>query len=425
MRLNIMRYKVAAKKRNHHKENMPIGSAIKYKRHALHMTLEEASKDICSVSYLSKLENNVIVPSEKYVMKLKQRFCLQDDSIDWDEGVYLRLKQQLQTVLLNDGKCPKQFKSALGSQFNYQTLLLSFGVHVLSQNKEKIYDIYQRILPVISSMPDVEFALLNCLVSRVLYHESRYEESNEILAMQPDNIDDHLILYRDKWMILNAIKMENTALFHLLYPRYKATLIHLGYYKQMDELNRHTINFFSQTMRVSDFQHLLHQQKRLSRKVVQETKVRNLLENGYEEKALTYIQKHFKTLDNEWFIMKLKALDKLDKSDEVKQLITTHEHLELSRNQALLVSFLKTKHGHNKKRLLIYLRTVILGDDFLTDDVHMLKFLQCESHKLFSQYFYYKEATEVFQKFNRLISRLKMSRQYVFKELDSSFFSLK
>ena len=58
--INMIELMHLIKKRQVDKPYMiqPFGSAIKYKRKELGLTLEEASEDICSISYLSKVENN-------------------------------------------------------------------------------------------------------------------------------------------------------------------------------------------------------------------------------------------------------------------------------------------------------------------------------------------------------------------------------
>ncbi len=423
MQINVIRFKVVAKKRNHRKENLPIGSAIKYKRHALRMTLEEASKDICSVSYLSKLENNIIVPSERYVMQLKQRFCLNEATLNEDPQTYQTLKRILIHKILNNQKLSQSFINQIGSQTNYQTSILMFGVHVLNQHKDKAYHTYQKMIPMIASMPDESFAIAICLLSRLLYDETRYQEANEILAMLPHtDIDRKLFLYRDKWVLINAIRMNNMALFHLLYPTYQHTLIELGYYKQVNELRCHMMTYFSNVMDVSTYQALLKQNRRLPKKFQKRSEVMNLLANGYYEKALNNITKQNIKQQSEWLILLLLALDGLNRKDDIKQTLRQLNQCKLSYHQALIVNFIKAKHQYDKRSLLTYLRTVILGDNFLTDDAHILAFIRKHAHALFKKHFYYKEAAEIYDKFTRKIDMLKRTTHTFIEEPNGSFF---
>ena len=60
MNIIVFRRLVRSRKECKLYETKPIGSAIKFKRKAMNMTLEEGSEGICSVSYLSKIENEAI-----------------------------------------------------------------------------------------------------------------------------------------------------------------------------------------------------------------------------------------------------------------------------------------------------------------------------------------------------------------------------
>lgn len=56
-----------------------IGSFIKRKRKELKVTQDEISNGICSISYLSKIENNQIVPKDFYVKEIMSRLDIEDD----------------------------------------------------------------------------------------------------------------------------------------------------------------------------------------------------------------------------------------------------------------------------------------------------------------------------------------------------------
>ncbi len=56
-----------------------IGSFIKRKRKELNVTQDEISNGICSISYLSKIENNQIVPKDYYVKEIMERLDVEDE----------------------------------------------------------------------------------------------------------------------------------------------------------------------------------------------------------------------------------------------------------------------------------------------------------------------------------------------------------
>ena len=68
MEFNVYTMKHFIKQRKHLMESnyQSFGAAIKRKRIERNMTLEESAEDICSISYLSKIENSLLEPSPKY-----------------------------------------------------------------------------------------------------------------------------------------------------------------------------------------------------------------------------------------------------------------------------------------------------------------------------------------------------------------------
>ena len=159
----------------------------------------------------------------------------------------------------------------------------------------------------------------------------------------------------------------------------------------------------------------------LSPQVFRYAKLCNLLANGYYDKVLQELHDINHDHDTSWIMMKLIALDGLNQSKVLCETLHQYQHMNWSYRQKLMINFLKAKHQYDKKRLLLYLRTVILGEGFLTDDVIILKYLQHQAHALFRKYFYYKEATEVYIRFQQKIERLKKSNQLLIKEPIGSF----
>ncbi len=426
MRLNLIRFKVALKKRHQNKGSETIGSAIKFKRKELKMTLEEASEGICSISYLSKLENNVIEPSDRYVFKLKKRFCINESTNGMDDVTCNMLVHKLMVQMLNDGKLNITFLDGINHQINYQTTLLKLGFYVLNDMSKEMYRTYQHMVSMIGSMDDHLFNILVCLVSQILYEEARYQEANDLLAMLPKKeMHEILKLYCDKHMLINAIHLDNVALFHELYPRYQEALVRMGYYKQMHELTCYKLTYFVNVMGISSYQNLLNKYHHLSKKFKQKAEFMNLYANGKYQVIIDQIKKPPEELCNSLFITKLLALDALGETKEIVKYLKVAQSKCLTYNQRLIVNFLKAKHTYEKKALMIYLRTVILGDGALTDDVKILMFLQHQAHRLFSKYFFYKEATLVYSKFNLRMKQLRQSDYLVMEESMGSFFMIK
>ena len=61
--------------------NPHIGVIIKRRRHALNMTLEDTSKGICCISYLSKIENGTINPKKYVLNEVLERLKIKEENL--------------------------------------------------------------------------------------------------------------------------------------------------------------------------------------------------------------------------------------------------------------------------------------------------------------------------------------------------------
>ena len=139
MYINMIELTHLIKKRQENNKyvGMPFGSAVKYKREEMNMTLEEASAGICSLSYLSKLENNIIKPSEHFVEKFKRRFNIEEDYVYDSDDFKVILEKIIQALLL-DETLEKDILENFEQREDYESVLVSFAYYVLIDDQSQI-----------------------------------------------------------------------------------------------------------------------------------------------------------------------------------------------------------------------------------------------------------------------------------------------
>lgn len=79
-----------------------IGGYIKKKRKELNITQDVVSNGICSVSYLSKIENNQIIPKEFYVREIMEKLEVDDEFFEKDLNDSLYLDKMLKGIFYLD-----------------------------------------------------------------------------------------------------------------------------------------------------------------------------------------------------------------------------------------------------------------------------------------------------------------------------------
>ena len=103
--MNLSSLKNKIERRNHYRntqeEFQDIGNVIKDKRKKMNMTQDAISKGICSISYLSKIENNQIIPNEFFVKEIMERLEVDDLVVDKTINDLKTLRQLTYDIFYN------------------------------------------------------------------------------------------------------------------------------------------------------------------------------------------------------------------------------------------------------------------------------------------------------------------------------------
>ena len=126
--------------------NSPLGSTIKFRRKQLNMTLEETAEDLSSVSYLSKLENNLIKPNHKYVKLLEKRLNTTFEKYNINAVIFF--SEDKEVFMIESGITEEQITldkimhidQVKGLEFN------NVLVHTKNMSKNQKYIAYSRAL---------------------------------------------------------------------------------------------------------------------------------------------------------------------------------------------------------------------------------------------------------------------------------------
>ncbi len=107
--LSSLKNKVNKRVKNSSKNDFnDIGGYIKKKRKELNVTQDTVSNGICSVSYLSKIENNQIVPKEFYVREIMEKLDVDKEYFEKDLNDSLYLNKMLKGIFYLDDELIEQ-----------------------------------------------------------------------------------------------------------------------------------------------------------------------------------------------------------------------------------------------------------------------------------------------------------------------------
>ncbi len=135
---------------------MKLGSIIKFHRLNQNITLESLAEEIISVSYLSRIENNQIVPANEIYKLLLKKLNVDLDAVNQNEKDVLELLENWKVILLHNDKeeAEKLFdtiseKVSL-SQNHHTTLyfhILQIRYYILQVKHTEVYDLIATIEP--------------------------------------------------------------------------------------------------------------------------------------------------------------------------------------------------------------------------------------------------------------------------------------
>jgi len=193
---------------------------IKNERIKRNQTLESMAKGICSISYLSKMENNTIKPSEEYVKALLERVDVNYDEII-DDDYDLEVKKVIKYYFYNENdKIREVYLKNKKNHFDARLELIGSLVDLIDNRfndfKEKISEIDE----VKNALKGINSVFLVYLVSEYYIKNYEFKKSYYYLKCLDElNIDN----YEMKRLIDESLLYIGVILkkYPLVYKKYQ------------------------------------------------------------------------------------------------------------------------------------------------------------------------------------------------------------
>lgn len=170
--------------------NGSAGDRIKQKRKELKMTQETLAKQICSNTYISKMENNKVALNEEYLSLIMEKMGLTIDDINMPRIIIDYMYDSVKYFFYKDiEKYQVIFDDIKTFKPNVLIYIIAFGYHILTENYVEA-EIYNKELSrYINNLEEYGFATY-CIFSG-FYHIST---NNFTLAKEViETTDGHLI----------------------------------------------------------------------------------------------------------------------------------------------------------------------------------------------------------------------------------------
>lgn len=138
-------------KKNNHRE---LGPEIRYRRERLSMTLEQVSSNICSLSYLSKLENGQLEANQYYLEEICRKLKLDEDEIDKLLSADKYLIETITAFLEGNYSRVKELYESITSFYNYKSKIAQFIYYISSCDYVEAANLIRELNGLIGGMTD-------------------------------------------------------------------------------------------------------------------------------------------------------------------------------------------------------------------------------------------------------------------------------
>lgn len=373
--------------------NKTVGSVLKHHRVDKGLTLEEVSESSCSVSYLSKVENNKLVPSDKILDKLLKRLGLTTKVFEYEKKDTKYIDE-----ILELGYVPKKLINNAKNKNDYQSKIIKFAYTLLNQEIiEEATKLKNDLLEYYTFFNDDELAFFIYLIMCKLYMLEKYE--NVVLIHHEINAIYDKITLKMKAEVLALKSLYRLERFGEATNFLKTIIARLYKYNKVLDINKIKQYELSTYVRFNNTDDVTSEIENLKNNP--DINFDYVWFNHYfyfkndYEKAYKYIKKIYE--ENEHFyIYYIITLDKTNKVDELKRVLDKNLFDNLKASYYLVERFIDVKHFN--KHLFDQVKKELLRTDIVTNEFFVIKYIYIELINEHKSKFLYKEAFEILTK---------------------------
>lgn len=371
----------------HPKHQSDIGSSLKHRRKELNLTLEEMSEGLCSISYLSKIENNILLPSGKYIELLEERYKteIKENAADYNNeyidniinALFYNLNYKMDAKILTG--------------YNYRAKLYSFSQHIILKEYERARNNYFELNPYIKNMLDLELALFLYLTSILLKIEGRLKDAHKILDLyKSQKLPEKILLLIEKTKLELAFKTNNHSYILLNFDFIMRKLYRDEHFEISSSIKSSSLLYLSQYVDDNNKDLVISQAKNL---INEEKDYLNAKIHYYNQEylqAFEYLEK-IHLYNEDYFVLYLITLNKLNENKKINNALKNKVKL-YNKSHQLIVEYFNHKYVNEENLFIEFLKNEIIKVKQLPDHVIDLDFWNEEGVLILADNGFYKDA---------------------------------
>lgn len=392
-----------------------IGGYIKKKRKELNVTQDVISNGICSVSYLSKIENNQIIPKEFYVREIMDKLDVDKEYYEKDINDSLYLNKLLQGIFYCDDPIIKKTYTEIQMIEHNLTINICKLVYYVYFGKEDENQYVMMLENLVNNMNNFELKTYLLLASLYYISIDKFKIALEILLLG-DKIDinnDYLTaLYSEHtYLVKQRLLRKNSSsddyqnaqnIYNRFHNNKRSVVLALwkSYYvsienpeESLKELNRMKISYLDDYSK--DFYYLIKAKSLFNTEFLNES---ILALNNIRENSSFFYQKTILLYE-----ICLKEKDK-DMCNSIKTILNNYKPDKFQLKHKVYYHYLLEQ---GKDKVKEYLRNIAIPYSIKIDDYYGLEKYTNRIMDICIDNSRYKEAVQYYKKWQKEKDRIK------------------
>ncbi|MGI6787562.1 MAG: helix-turn-helix domain-containing protein [Acholeplasmataceae bacterium] len=382
-----------------------IGSIVRWQRKQKNMTLNEGAEGICSISYLSKVENNLIEPSEQILGDLKRRFDL-EDLLNYDLKRYEDHYNDIILQMFNGKEIPSLYLKIYENQNDYKSKLILFAIYLEKENLGKVQKIYKELEFEINKFNHDEINLFYFFTGLMLMYEGKYHLALKVLKLS--NVVDKnskLSMLIDYYMVFLKLQLGKYLQSIPLSRDLKKRL-----------LNNHSLGLYESLLKIQIFlsldefdydfsNNLIEEKQFLSKK---EKSLAKMFLNLSQDKKInvSLLEKNISESDY-WYRLALIYFDKQENYNKIKEVMKNSTKYQSNPINEHIEFFLDSKYTLDNDAFARYIRNITSNFESNYNGYYILLMLFENASKYYENKTFYKTANLIRKYGKKLSSNLK------------------
>ena len=214
-----------------------FGLEVRSRRYDLEMTLYNLSHDICSMSYLCKVENNKIIPNEYCVGEICNKLEIDHKTLQAINDVEKNLLKLVNAYLNEEMNIIEDIYKESRQLKSYASDIISFVYYISISNIEKTTEYFNKVNNLVSSMSDNELLIVSIFESIYFYLNQDFKSSLKLLDYVDKFCFEKDILILSKFYRYYNLIAMNSPMVGSMYDEIILYLINHNKYSLCEKIN--------------------------------------------------------------------------------------------------------------------------------------------------------------------------------------------